>query len=100
MTDTWENVREQEKQLEAEVSALSLLWKGALASESCPASTELLKWRRKFSYKIMTQAISLAQEWCRTHRNLTHQQIARTAYVYMVNRTNEERTKWQKTTKT
>ncbi len=99
MTDTWENVREQEKQLEAEVSALMLLWKGLLPAESCPSSSELLEWRRKFAYRVMTKAINSAHEWCREHRDLTHQQIARTAYVYMVNRTNKE-TQCQRTTTT
>jgi len=100
MTETWEQVRQQEKQLDAEVSVLMRLWKGLLPSDSCPSSNQLLKWRREFSYKVMTQAMNLAQDWCRTHRDLTPQQIARTAYVHMLNRTNEERTRCQKTTKT
>jgi hypothetical protein len=99
MTKTWEQVRDEEKQTAAEVSALILLWKGLLTTESCPTATELLKWRRRFSYTIMTKSIYSAQEWCRNRRNLTHQQIARTAYVYMLNRTNQEVTKCQKTTK-
>lgn len=92
MTETSEQVRQQEKQLDAEVSALMLLWKGLLPTESCPSSTELLEWRRKFSYVVMTKAINSAHEWCRTHRNLTHRQIALTTYAYMVNRTKKERT--------
>jgi hypothetical protein len=102
MTEAWEQVRQhvnREKQLEGEVSALMLLWKGLLTTESCPTSTELLEWRLKSSYRVMTKAINWTHEWCRTHRSLTHQQIARTAYVYIVNRTNQERTKWLKTTK-
>lgn len=92
MIETWEEVRRQENQLDAEVSALMLLWQGLLPAESCPSSTELLEWRRKFSYAAMTKAINSAHEWCRTHRHLTHRQIARTANAYMVNRTKKERT--------
>lgn len=100
MTEMWEHVREQERQMEAEVSALILLWKGLLTIESCPTSVEMLNWRRKFSYKIMTKAMYSAQEWCRNHQNLTQQQIARTAYVYMLNRTNKEKAECRKTAKT